>query len=435
MIKKMKGTYDIVQDIPRFRAVEKAIDTVARLFNLEEIRTPHFEASELFHRSVGEETDIVGKETYDFQDRGHRSITLRPEGTAGVVRAYIENKLHAEAKSPQKYYYYGSMFRYERPQKGRTREFRQFGIEVFGSQEPSVDAEVIACAVFFLRMLKITDFAVHINSLGGDESKKNYEKALKEHIRPHLESLCGDCNRRYEKNPLRILDCKKDADHEALQAAPHPVDALTEEDRAHFESVRTLLDAMDIDHIVDHRLVRGLDYYTHTVFEIKDTLEALGSQDTLCGGGRYDYLVENLGGPSTPAAGFSFGIERLLLTLEALDFTPKKRSLLLYLLAIGEKAREKVPAIAHDLRLQGVTTETDLARRSVKAQFKQSEHAGARFVGIVGDAELEKGVLTLKDQQSGAEEEVPLADVAKTLVERLRKNSSDCETCPERKGE
>ncbi len=431
----MKGTYDIVQDIPRFQAVERAIQTVARLFNLEEVRTPHFEASELFHRSVGEETDIVGKETYDFKDRGDRSITLRPEGTAGVVRAYIENKLHAEAKSPQKYYYYGSMFRYERPQKGRTREFRQFGIEIFGSKDPAVDAEVIACAVLFLRMLKITDFAVHINSLGGEESKKNYEKALKEHMHPHLSSLCADCNRRYEKNPLRILDCKKDADHEALREAPHPVDALTDEDRAHFDSVREMLAKMDIDHIVDHRLVRGLDYYTHTVFEIKDTMEALGAQDTLCGGGRYDYLVEKLGGPPTPASGFSFGIERLLLTLEALDFTPKKKPLHLYLLSIGEKAKREVPALAHRLRLQGVTTETDLVGRGVKAQFKQSEHARARFVGILGDAELEKGVLNLKDQESGAEEEVPLADVAKTIGATLRKNRNDCGPCPERKGE
>ncbi len=431
----MKGTYDIVKDTPRFRAVEKAIHTLARLFNLEEIRTPHFEASELFHRSVGEETDIVGKETYDFFDRGGRKITLRPEGTAGVVRSYIENKLHAEAKNPQKYYYYGSMFRYERPQKGRTREFRQFGIEIFGSKDPSVDVEIIACAVLFLRMLKITDFAVHINSLGGEESKKNYEKALKEHIRPHLETLCADCNRRFEKNPLRILDCKKDTEHDALQNAPHPIDALTEEDREHFESVREILQSMDIDHIVDHRLVRGLDYYTHTVFEIKDTLEALGSQDTLCGGGRYDYLVENLGGPPTPAAGFSFGIERLLLTLEALEFTPKRAPLHLYLLSIGEKAKKKTPALAHKLRLQGVTTETDLVGRGIKAQFKQSEHTAARFVGIVGDAELEKGIVTLKDQNTGTEEEVAFENIAATIAEKIKQDRRDCDTCPERKGE
>lgn len=421
MFQKMKGTYDIINDIGYYHAIEKAVHNISRRFNYEEIRTPHFEASELFHRSVGEETDIVSKETYDFTDRGDRDVTLRPEGTAGVVRAYIENKLYASKKSPQKYYYLGSMFRYDRPQKGRTREFRQFGGEAFGSDHPALDAETIAYAVMFLRAIKLKGVNLHINSLGGDESKAQYEKTLKAHVKPHLGELCEDCRRRYEENPLRILDCKVDADHEAIKNAPNTIESLTDDDTENFQNVLMYLDAMGIDYTIDSTLVRGLDYYTHTVYEFLASSELLGAQRSIGGGGRYDKLVEQLGGPATPATGFAFGLERIVHLLKhSDDFTLKQQGIHLYLLTMGERAKPYALRLAHKLRAGGINCETDFLEKSMKAQFKQSAHNKARFVAIIGDEEVEEAAVTLKDQREKSEETISVNHLYEILRQRLR---------------
>jgi len=432
---RMKGTYDVIEDAPYFRAVERAASEVSRLFNFKEIRTPLFEASELFHRSVGETTDIVSKETYDFTDRGGRRVTLRPEGTAGVVRAYIENKLHADPRVPGKYYYLGTMYRYDRPQKGRTREFRQFGVESFGTKSPAVDAETLAAAHTFFRALKLQDaLTLHINTLGGRESKANYAAALRAHLEPHVETLCADCQRRYQDNPLRILDCKIDGDSEAVQNAPRTLDHLAADDRKNFEEVLSHLDALQIDYVVDHALVRGLDYYTHTVYEFKVDAALLGSQNAIGGGGRYDELVETLGGPPTPATGFGIGLERLIHVLKQRGFTPREGHVHLYLLAIGEEARRRTFTLAHELRLGGLVVETDLLGRSVKAQFKQSEHHQAAFVGILGETELAAGTINLKDQATQEEQTLKQSELLKTIKTRLngRSKAPDCSDCTEK---
>ncbi|MGM0436208.1 MAG: histidine--tRNA ligase [Bacillota bacterium] len=435
MIQKMKGTYDITEDIGYFTEIEKAIRKVSRLYNVEEIRTPHFESRELFHRSVGENSDIVTKETYDFEDRGGRVNTLRPEGTAGIVRALIENKLYADPRVPVKRYYIGSMFRYERPQKGRFREFRQFGAESFGSHLPSQDAEMIDYAMNVLRALKLKNVRVHINSLGGNISKKAYKEALKAHLEPHLDELCQDCQVRYETNPLRILDCKKDKDKEAIKTAPKTIDYLTKEDETHFETLKRTLDAMGIDYTVDHSLVRGLDYYTHTVFELQVDEALLGQQNAICGGGRYDSLVEDLGGPATPAVGFAFGIERLIVALKENGFEPPKPSLHTYFIIMGDKARVKAMALMHRMRTGGITCEGDFTERSMKAQFKQSAHHDARFVVIIGEDEVNNNAVNLKDQREGTEESIAMNELYITLMERLTRNTRvSCTDCNE-KGE
>lgn len=430
MIRKMKGTYDITDDIGYFQQIEKQIDRVSKLFNFKEIRTPHFEARELFHRSVGSETDIVSKETYDFEDRGGRINTLRPEGTAGIVRAYVENKLYASREQPQKYYYYGSMFRYERPQKGRFREFRQFGAEAFGSNNPAIDAEMIAYAVTLLRALKIKDVTVHLNSLGDQTSKRQYEAALKDHFKPHLDDLCQDCKTRYSDNPLRILDCKVDAAHESMKTAPRTLDYLTDEAGKHFETVKEILTSMDIDAVVDHNLVRGLDYYTHTVFELKVSPDLLGNQNAICGGGRYNQLVESLDGPPTPAVGFAFGIERLVVALKANETNMPAPYLHLYMLIMGD-VRKEASKLMQRLRMGGLMVDGDYMDKSMKAQFKQSAIQGARFVGIMGEDEVKAGKLTIKDQQTNEESHVPFNDAYMTLFDTLTKKNRDCNDCKE----
>ncbi|MFP4078161.1 MAG: histidine--tRNA ligase [Candidatus Izemoplasmataceae bacterium] len=433
MIQKMKGTYDVTSAIGYYQAIEQAIRKVSRLYNVEEIRTPHFESRELFHRSVGSDSDIVNKETYDFEDRGGRINTLRPEGTAGIVRAYIENKLHADPRVPLKRYYIGSMFRYERPQKGRFREFRQFGAEYFGSPHPAVDAELIDYALNVLRALKLRDARVHLNSLGGKASKEAYSKALKAHLKPHLETLCDDCKARYETNPLRILDCKKDSDKDAIKTAPRTIDYLTDADRDHFEAVKTYLDAMSVPYTVDDGLVRGLDYYTHTVFEVKVSEALLGKQNAICGGGRYNTLVSDLGGPDTPASGFAFGIERLIVAMQANGFTPKTPPLHVYFIVLGEKARRVAMPLIKRLRTGGISADMDYMERSMKAQFKQSTHHKARYVAIIGESEVEAGVVNLKDQREGQEWSVRNEDLYITLMDRLTSKTQDtCVDCKER---
>ncbi len=429
MIQKVKGTMDITDAIETYQRIEKTIQTVSRLFHYREIRTPHFELSELFHRSVGSDSDIVSKETYDFKDRGGRDNTLRPEGTAGVVRAYIENKLYAQPAIPQKYYYYGSMFRYERPQKGRFREFRQFGVEVFGSHLPAIDAEVIAYAVTLLKALKLKDVKVHLNSLGDEDSKRAYKSVLKKHFEPHIDTLCHDCRRRYTDNPLRILDCKVDRNHSAFEHLPHAIDYLVDADKTHFETLLNTLDSMNIAYVVDHQLVRGLDYYTHTVFEIKVSESLLGSQNTICGGGRYNRLVRDLGGPDTPAVGFGFGIDRLVIALDAAELTAKPSSIHAYFIIMGAKARVRAMQLMQQCRLMGLMCDADYGDRSMKAQFKQSVFHDARFVVIIGDNEVDQDIVQIKDQQQNKEETVPSSALAHTLIDHLTQNQYSCEDC------
>ncbi|MFA5697828.1 MAG: histidine--tRNA ligase [Candidatus Izemoplasmatales bacterium] len=374
MITKVKGTYDILpSETRKWQELEAVIFQVSRLYNFKEIRTPIFEASELFHRSVGEASDIVKKETYDFSDRGDRLITLRPEGTAAIVRSVIENKLYADPIQPQKLYYVGPMFRYERPQKGRQRQFHQFGAEALGSYSPALDAEVIAYAITLLKALRIPNVSVKINSLGDSDSKAAYRTELLQYLKPKISELCPDCQARFKVNPLRVLDCKIDKDSPILVNAPKPLDSLSLVAKTHFQGVLSRLDAMGIAYVVDKSLVRGLDYYTHTVFEFEADLPTLGAQATLGGGGRYNDLVKSLDGPDYPAVGFAFGIERLLLALESGEKAPKENYIHAFMIVLGERSQPKAAELLIDLRHGGLIVDTDFLMRPLKTQFKQAD--------------------------------------------------------------
>lgn len=391
MINKVKGTYDILpEDSFKWQAIEKVINDVSKLFNFKEIRTPIFEYSELFHRGVGETTDIVKKETYDFIDRGKRSITLRPEGTASIVRSVIENKLYASPNQPLKLYYKGPMFRYERPQKGRYRQFHQFGAEALGSNSPLIDAEIINYAVTFLKMLKIDNILIKINSLGDDESKALYKQKLKEYLKPNVDQLCSDCQRRYIENPLRVLDCKVDKFNPVLIEAPKPLDYLSLEAKNHFDKVIEALDAVGLNYEIDKSLVRGLDYYTHTVFEVEANLETLGAQSTLVGGGRYNNLVASLGGPNVPAVGFAFGIERLILAMDSLETKEEKPFIHCFMIALGDEVQNDALKIINNLRLKGLIVDYDFFDKNLKGKFKQADRLNARFLLIYGSDEKKK---------------------------------------------
>lgn len=430
MIQKMKGTYDVLpSEVGKWQALERKIRNVSKLYHYQEIRTPIFEQSDLFHRSVGEHTDIVSKETYDFVDRGKRKNTLRPEGTAPVVRSFIEHKMYADKLPVQKLFYMGPMFRYERPQKGRFRQFVQFGAEAFGSHSPMLDAEVIAYAVSVLKALRIQDVTVQINSLGDQESKDLYKDALLDHLAPGIDTLCRDCQTRYKTNPLRILDCKVDQDKELLQNAPKPLDYLTEESQKHFDELSSYLDAMDIHYTVNKNLVRGLDYYTHTVFEVHLNGDLLGNQTAICGGGRYNNLVQSLGGPDVPAVGFAFGVDRLMTALDALDFQGDPDTVHLYFMVLGEKQKTEAMKIVQRLRIGGLLTDIDFLDKSMKAQFKLADHMQARFVAIYGEQEEKDGEINVKDQKTGEETRVSIKKLYTHIVTELTKPSQDCETC------
>lgn len=426
-MQKVKGTFDIIDDMPFYQLIEKTMRLIAKKYHVKEIRTPHLEASELYHRGMGETTDVVSKETYRFNDRGGRDVTLRPEGTAGVVRAYIENKLYASAQKVQKFYYTGSMFRYERPQKGRFREFNTIGVEAFGSHHPALDVEVIDLAYRFLIHLGLNDLRVHVNALGDAESKMRYKEALKEHLKPHLATLCSDCQARFETNPLRILDCKVDAQHAAILSAPHPIDYLTQEDKHHFEHVRQGLEALKIPVIPDPRLVRGLDYYTHTVFEIKASTDLLGQQNTVCGGGRYDRLVEQLGGPSTPAVGFGFGVERLIVALKEKKTVLTGPGLDVYVAALEDAQETYVLSLMSRLRQKGLSVERSFDRSNLKALFKQSVHLNARYVCVIGAQESHEQTVQIKDQRTQNSWTVPVAEAPFKLLELISSVCEDCE--------
>ncbi len=431
MFQKMKGTYDLLpSQTGKWQSLERTIRNVSKLYNYSEIRTPIFENTELFHRGVGEDTDVVSKETYDFIDRGKRSNTLRPEGTAGVVRSYIENKLYADKVPVQKLYYVGNMFRYERPQKGRYRQFAQFGAEAFGSNSPMLDAEIISYAVSVLKALKIEDVEVQINTIGDEESKALHREALMNYFKKDIHTLCKDCQTRYVKNPLRILDCKVDKDTELLMNSPKPYDYLNKSSKEHFDGVIKFLDSMDIKYVVNKNLVRGFDYYTHTVFEVNANLPTLGAQNTICGGGRYNNLVKSLGGPDVPGVGFSFGLERLMFALESIDFLGDPNFLHLYFMILGEEQKVDGMAMLNRCRLGGLSSDIDFLDKAMKGKFKQADFLNSRFIAIYGEQEKAEGMINVKDQTTKKEVRISKHKLYNHIISELMnsdKEEHDCE--------
>lgn len=421
MIQKPKGTYDVFGKKGKdLLYIHDIIQILMEKYNYEYMRTPIFESSELFHRGVGETTDIVSKETYDFKDRGDRNMTLRPEGTAGIVRSYIENKMYGNPNQPVKAWYYGPMFRYERPQAGRYRELNQFGVEVFGSNDPLMDAEVISIPVNLYKILGLKGIKVNINTLGDIESRLKYREALLEYFKPHLDSLCEDCRNRYETNPLRILDCKVDHELDIMKNAPKISDYLNETSINHFNKVKEYLESMEIEYVVNENLVRGLDYYTHTVFEIEAQVEGFGSQNVLCGGGRYDGLVNTLGGPQTPGVGFATGIERLLTALEYENKLPSdNNSVDTYIIPMDEESKKLGIKITNILRMNGFSSEIDGMSRNIKGNFKQADRLGAKYVIIIGEEEVKSNILTIKNNNTKEEYKMNLEELIDFLDENI----------------
>lgn len=412
-----RGTQDILPgQVEKWQAIEEQARKICEKYLYREIRTPIFEHTELFLRSVGETTDIVQKEMYTFTDRGERSLTLRPEGTASAVRSYVENKMFGYAQQPVKLYYLGPMFRYERPQAGRFRQFVQFGIEALGSADPAIDAEVISLAMTLYKEMGLKKLKLVVNSLGDKDSRNAHREALVNHFKPRIGEFCKDCQNRLEKNPLRILDCKLDRDHELMKTAPSIIDYLNDYSRNYFEKLQTYLTDMEIPFEVDPNLVRGLDYYNHTAFEIMSNAEGFGAITTLCGGGRYNGLVEEMGGPETPGIGFGLSIERFLAALDAekvdMDLSD---SIDCYLVSLGEAAKDYTVKLLHDLRSNGFTAERDYLDRKIKAQFKAADRLQAKYVAVLGEDELNNHMINLKDMTSGEQKEVPLDQLIETL--------------------
>lgn len=409
-----RGTKDILPDtVGDWNYVEGEIRQLCRRFGYSEIRTPIFEHTELFQRGIGEGTDVVDKEMYTFTDRGERSITLRPENTASAVRAYLQNKLYAQSNLV-KLFYIGSMFRYDRPQAGRMREFHQFGVEALGEANPAVDAEVILLAMNLLEGLGLKDLELSINSVGCPKCRSKYRTMLQDFFRDKLEDLCEDCRSRFERSPLRILDCKKDSDKPYMADAPKITDCLCEECAEHFAKLKELLTSAGISFTHDSRLVRGLDYYTKTAFEIK--YPPLGAQSAVAGGGRYDGLIEEMGGNPTPAVGFATGLERLLLALESQNLLPEKnRSVDAYVVALGETAQAEGFKLLNSLRQQGLSAAMDFAGRSMKAQMKQANKLGAKYSVILGEDEIAEGVVMLRSMEDSSQAKVPMNQVAEKI--------------------
>lgn len=409
-----RGTKDILPDtVGDWNYVEGEIRELCRRFGYSEIRTPIFEHTELFQRGIGEGTDVVDKEMYTFTDRGERSITLRPENTASAVRAYLQNKLYAQSNLV-KLFYIGSMFRYDRPQAGRMREFHQFGVEALGEANPAVDAEVILLAMNLLEGLGLKDLELSINSVGCPKCRSKYRTMLQDFFRDKLEDLCEDCRSRFERSPLRILDCKKDSDKPYMADAPKITDCLCEECADHFAKLKDLLTSAGISFTHDPRLVRGLDYYTKTAFEIK--YPPLGAQSAVAGGGRYDGLIEEMGGNPTPAVGFATGLERLLLALESQNLLPEKnRSVDAYVVALGEAAQAEGFKLLNSLRQQGLSAAMDFAGRSMKAQMKQANKLGAKYSVILGEDEIAEGVVMLRSMEDSSQAKVPMNQVAEKI--------------------
>ena len=405
--KAIKGTKDVLpKDVHKNQYIEATALDIAEKFGYKEIRTPVFEHTELFQRGVVDTTDVVQKEMYTFDDKGGRSITLRPEGTAGAVRAYLENGLYNETL-PQKVCYITSCYRYEKPQAGRLREFHQFGVECFGTQSPLADAEIIALAKSIFDTLEVKDLSLEINSIGCPTCRTEYHKALKEYFSSHKDELCPTCQDRLDRNPMRILDCKSPICSEIAKGAPVVLDYLCDECREHFEKVKKYLEVQNIEYTVNPKIVRGLDYYTKTVFEFVSN--SIGAQGTVCGGGRYDGLVDSLGGPKTPSLGFGMGLERLMLLMETQNCNfPEAGKPDLFIVALGEKATLKAVELCKDMRDEGFTALMDLNQRSVRAQMKYADKLGARYNIVIGDNEVDQGTAKLKDMTTGEETEIAL---------------------------
>jgi histidyl-tRNA synthetase len=413
MINIPKGTKDILpSESYKWQWLEERIRKTAANYGFKEIRTPMFEHTELFARGIGDTTDVVQKEMYTFEI-AERSLTLKPEGTAGVVRSYIENKMYADPQ-PGKYYYIIPCFRYEKMQKGRQRQFHQFGIEIFGTENMMADAEVIALAWDFLTGLGITDLKLHINSIGCPKCRGEYRKALQDFLRPHYDELSETSKGRFEKNPMRILDSKDPDDKKFSEGAPHMIDFLCDECKDAFADLQKDLDALGIPYEVDPNIVRGLDYYTKTAFEFIS--EDLGAQSTVCGGGRYDHLVEEIGGPYTPGIGFGMGLERLLLILEAKGIEiPKPAGADVFIATLGERAKFEGLKLAKDLRSKGFSVLTDVMGRGLKAQLKYADRSDARFTVVIGDDELDKGVVTLRDMVNSTQKEIGIDSIVEEI--------------------
>ena len=420
-LQKPKGTQDILPvDSAKWQYVENVARETFKKYNYGEIRTPMFEHYEVISRSVGDTTDIVTKEMYDFHDKGDRHITLRPEGTAPVVRSYVENKLFApEVQKPVKVYYIGSMFRYERPQAGRLREFHQLGVECFGSKNPATDVETIAMAYQLFNTLGIKDVTLHLNSLGNTESRLAYRQDLIDYLTPMRESLSKDSQRRLDENPLRVLDSKEKEDKVAVENAPSILDYLDEESQAHFDEVRTMLDSLNIPYVIDTNMVRGLDYYNHTIFEFITTVDK--SELTICAGGRYDSLVEYFGGPETAGFGFGLGLERLLLVLDKQGIElPVEESLDVYIAVLGSDANGKALELVQAIRYQGFKAERDYLGRKIKAQFKSADTFKAKTVITLGESEVESGQVNVKNNATREEITVSFEELTKNFAAVLK---------------
>lgn len=413
-IKAQKGTKDMLpQDAYKWNYIEKEWNKICAEYGFKEIRTPVFEATELFNRGVGDTTDIVQKEMYTFEDKGGRSITLKPEGTSPTVRAFIENNIYAETQ-PTKVFYDTACYRYEKPQSGRLREFHQFGIENFGTNSMLADAEIIALGYEFLERMGLKNIELHISSVGCRNCRPVYREALQDFLRPKYDELCETCKTRFDKNPMRILDCKSDKDQELVKGAPMMIDYLCEDCKKDFDELKMHLDAMDIKYVVDPSIVRGLDYYTKTAFEFIKVDG--GSQGTVCGGGRYDHLIEEVGGPDMPGVGFGLGKERLIMMMEEAgsdfggDFTPQ-----LFVAWIGDDSREFAVKLISELRKKGIRCELDTRERNLKGQMKYANKLGASYTAVIGDDEVKSGEITLKNMESGEQIKVKREDLANAI--------------------
>ena len=415
-----KGTSDLLPGVTdQWQFIEETARLLFRDYQYQEIRTPIFEHYEVISRSVGDTTDIVSKEMYDFYDKGDRHVTLRPEGTAPIVRAFVENKLFGpEYAKPYKTYYMGPMFRYEQPQAGRMRQFHQIGVEAFGSENPAVDVETMAMAMDFFKQLGINQIKLVINSLGDRETRVAYRQALIDYLEPHADALSEDSKRRLHDNPLRVLDSKDRKDRAIVDGAPSILDYLNESSRTHFDAVVSMLEDLEIPYEIDTNMVRGLDYYTHTIFEIMSEAKGMGAQTTICAGGRYDGLVEELGGPETPGFGFAMGIERILLTLKAEEILiPEIDDLDVYVVGIGEETNAASLKLVQAVRNFGFSADRDFMNRKPKAQFKSAAKLNAKLVLTIGESELEQGIVNVKGMASREEKAFKLEDIHQNFGE------------------
>ena len=419
MIKIPRGTQDILpEDSAKWRYIENKLDGLMELYNYKEIRTPIFESTELFARGVGDSTDVVQKEMYTFKDKGERSLTLRPEGTAAVVRSYIEHKMQGNPNQPVKLYYNGPMFRYERKQKGRYRQFNQFGVEAIGAENPSMDAEVLAMVMHIYESFGLKHLKLVINSIGDSESRKEYNDALVKHFEPVIDTFCSDCQSRLHTNPMRILDCKVDKDKEAVKNALRITDYLNDESKTYYEEVKKHLDVLNISYVEDPNLVRGLDYYTHTAFELMmDNPNYDGAITTLCGGGRYNGLLQLLGGPEETGIGFALSIERLLLALEEESISlDVEEELDLFIVTMGQEADNYAVKLLNKLRKNNIKADKDYLNRKIKGQMKQADRLNANYTIVIGDQELENNAINVKDMVTGESEKIQLDQLVNYFI-------------------